>query len=74
MQRELDVALEIIQVGHILHQDTVQFVQEPGIFSGHVEGKQVIDIGQHGCAQRAVQLVQVGQRLGGQGETAAVLA
>ena len=74
MQREFDVALEIIQVGDVIFRDAIQFMQEPRILTCHMEGKEVVDIGQHRRPQRALQPVQVGQRLRGEGETAAVLA
>ena len=73
-QRQFDVALEIIQVGDVIFRNAIQFMQEPCILPGHMEGKQVVDIGQHRGPQGALQPIQVGQRLRGEGETAAVLA
>ena len=73
-QRQFDVALEIIQVGDVIFRDAIQFMQEPRILAGHMEGEEVVDIGQHRRPQGALQPIQVGQRLRGEGETAAVLA
>ncbi len=49
-------------------------MQEARILSSHVEGEEMIDIGQHRRPQGAIQPVEVGQRLGGQREAATVLA
>src|SRR5947209_19322619 len=73
-QRELDITLKIVKVGDILLLDAIQLVQQPGVLPGHIEGKEMVYIGQHGRAQRAVKAVQVGERLGGQPEAAAVFA
>lgn len=43
-ERQLHIALEIIQVRDVLLGDTVQFMQQACVLAGHVEGEKVIDI------------------------------
>src|SRR5579859_7778621 len=45
VQRQLHVALEIIEVGHLLLGHAVELVQQPRVFSGYMKSKEVVDIG-----------------------------